>query len=154
MFDIGFPELLLVSVVALLVIGPDRLPETIRTIMLWLGRIRSSFSNIKTEIERELGADEIRQQLHNESIMQDLRDTHEQIQGVLKTTDSALQQPLNSNKPSTAAVINNVATDNVATDNSLAADNDATSNNSEPKETLNSPPELTSEPTKQSKNSS
>ena len=75
MFDIGFPELLMISVVTLLVIGPEKLPETIRTVSLWIGRIQRSFSNLRREIENEIGADEIRTQLHNESIMQDLEDT-------------------------------------------------------------------------------
>ena len=54
MFDIGFPELMIISIVALLVIGPERLPGTIRTIALWIGRFRRSFSNIRQEIEREV----------------------------------------------------------------------------------------------------
>ena len=64
MLDIGFPELVLISIVALLVIGPEKLPETIRTISLWVGRFQRSFTNIRKEIEDEIGADEIRQQLH------------------------------------------------------------------------------------------
>ena len=76
MFDIGFPELLLVSVVALLVIGPDKLPETVRTVALWVGRIRRGLANIKAEIENEIGADEIRQQLHNESILAEVEDAN------------------------------------------------------------------------------
>jgi len=100
MFDIGFPELLLVSMVALLVIGPERLPETVRTIMLWLGRVRTSFANIKMEIEQEIGADEIRQQLHNESIMKELDESRQQIQDVIKDTDQNLQELTQSiNKP-------------------------------------------------------
>jgi sec-independent protein translocase protein TatB len=82
MFDVGFPELLLVSIVALLVIGPERLPETVRTIMVWLGKIKRSFANIKTEIEQEIGVDEIRQQIHNDSIMKDLDEGREKIQSV------------------------------------------------------------------------
>lgn len=74
MFDIGFPELIMISVVALLVIGPERLPETIRSISLWIGRIQRSFRNIRQEIENEIGADEIRAQLHNEAIMKELED--------------------------------------------------------------------------------
>ena len=92
MFDIGFPELLLVSVVALLVIGPERLPETVRSIMLWIGRIRKSFTNIKTELEREIGADEIRQQLHNETIMKELHETRDEINAALKQTDESLME--------------------------------------------------------------
>ena len=70
MFDIGFSELLLVGLVALLVFGPERLPGAARTAGLWVGRLKRSFSAIKTEVEREIGADEIRRQLHNEQILQ------------------------------------------------------------------------------------
>jgi sec-independent protein translocase protein TatB len=74
MFDIGFAELLLIAVVGLLVIGPERLPSTIRTMSLWIGRFRRSFNEIRSEIEREVGADDIRRQLHNESIMASLNE--------------------------------------------------------------------------------
>lgn len=70
MFDIGFSELLLVGIVALVVLGPDRLPGAVRTAGLWIGRIKRSFSAIKAEVEREIGADEIRRQLHNEQILE------------------------------------------------------------------------------------
>jgi len=89
MFDIGFPELLMISVVALLVIGPEKLPETIRTISLWVGRIQRSFSSIRREIENEIGADEIRTQLHNEGILKDLenaRHTLEDVKDEVNTT--------------------------------------------------------------------
>lgn len=69
MFDIGFTELLLVGLVALVVLGPERLPGAVRTTGLWVGRLKRSFSNIKAEVEREIGADEIRRQLHNERIL-------------------------------------------------------------------------------------
>lgn len=70
MFGISFSELLLVGVVALLVLGPERLPGAARTAGLWIGRLKRSFNAIKQEVERELGADEIRRQLHNEHILQ------------------------------------------------------------------------------------
>lgn len=69
MFDIGFMELVLVGIVALIVVGPERLPGAIRTTTLWIGRAKRSFQQVKTEIEREINADEIRRQLHNESIL-------------------------------------------------------------------------------------
>lgn len=69
MFDVGFTELLLVALVALLVLGPERLPGAARTAGLWLGRLKRSFNAIKSEVEREIGADEIRRQLHNENIL-------------------------------------------------------------------------------------
>ncbi len=66
MFDMGFTELLLVGIVGLLVIGPERLPGTIRTTMVWVNRIRRSFNDVRTEVEREL---------HNDAVMQELRDS-------------------------------------------------------------------------------
>ncbi len=91
MFDIGFPELLLISVVALLVIGPEKLPDTIRTVSLWVGRIQRSFRNLRREIETEIGADEIRSQLHNESIMQDLEATKNTVQDVQQEVQNTIQ---------------------------------------------------------------
>ncbi len=96
MFDIGFTELLLIGVVALIVLGPDRLPGAVRTAGLWIGRIKRSFSAIKAEVEREIGADEIRRQLHNEQIL-DL----EREMNAMKQT---LNAPLGSlTEPSPAA---------------------------------------------------
>jgi sec-independent protein translocase protein TatB len=58
-----------VGLVALLVLGPERLPGAARTAGLWVGRLKRSFNAIKQEVEREIGADEIRRQLHNEHIL-------------------------------------------------------------------------------------
>ncbi|WP_339481054.1 MULTISPECIES: Sec-independent protein translocase protein TatB [unclassified Pseudomonas] len=69
MFGISFTELLLVGLVALLVLGPERLPGAARTAGLWVGRLKRSFNAIKQEVEREIGADDIRRQLHNEHIL-------------------------------------------------------------------------------------
>jgi len=70
MFDIGFTELLLVAVVGLLVIGPERLPGAIRTASLWLNRFKRGFNDIKREVQQEL---------HNDEIMQQLRSTGKQL---------------------------------------------------------------------------
>jgi sec-independent protein translocase protein TatB len=79
MFDIGFSELLLVGLVALIVFGPERLPGAARTAGLWIGRLKRSFGAIKAEVEREIGADEIRRQLHNEQILQMERELKQSI---------------------------------------------------------------------------
>lgn len=77
--NISSIELLLILVVALLVIGPERLPAAIRTASLWMGRFRRSFYKVKAEIEREINADEVRRQLHNESVLADIRDTKSEV---------------------------------------------------------------------------
>lgn len=71
MFDIGFAELVLVAVVGLLVIGPERLPGAIRTGSLWLNKFKRGFNDIKREVQQEL---------HNDAVMQELRKTGEQLQ--------------------------------------------------------------------------
>ena len=73
MFDVSFQELVLIAIIGLLVIGPKRLPEALRTLGLWIGRMRRSFNNVRAEIEREIGMDEVRRQLHNEAVMEEMR---------------------------------------------------------------------------------
>lgn len=91
MFDISFLEIVLIAVVSLVVLGPDKLPGAIRTVALWIGRLKRSFNNIRTEIEREVGADEIRRQLRNEAIMDKIKSTKgqftESIQSVKKEAE-------------------------------------------------------------------
>tara|TARA_R110002110_G_scaffold205066_7_gene417208 strand:- start:359049 stop:359474 length:426 start_codon:yes stop_codon:yes gene_type:complete len=82
MFDIGFAELIIIGIVSLLVIGPERLPATIRTTSLWLNRIKRGFNDIKQEVQQEL---------HNDSVMQELKKTGEQLR---QQTDS-LGQDIN-----------------------------------------------------------
>jgi sec-independent protein translocase protein TatB len=81
MFDISFPELVVVGVIALLVLGPDRLPGALRTLGLWVGRMSRTFSALKTEIEREIGMDEIRRQLHNEAVMDEIKRLERDVRG-------------------------------------------------------------------------
>lgn len=64
MFDIGFWELLLIALVALVVVGPERLPKLIRVTGLWLGRANASVQSIRSEISRELRAEELKQALN------------------------------------------------------------------------------------------
>ena len=63
MFDIGFWELVMIAVVALLVVGPDKLPDVARTAGKWVGRARRFVSDVKTDIDRELKQEEIRKAL-------------------------------------------------------------------------------------------
>ncbi|EWC43277.1 Sec-independent protein translocase subunit TatB [Pseudomonas stutzeri] len=116
MFDIGFTELLLVGLVALLVLGPERLPGAVRTTGLWIGRLKRSFSNIKAEVEREIGADEIRRQLHNERILDLEREMKQSIMppaspsGTSGSDASAASESTGSPPP--AAVSSSTSVDN------------------------------------------
>jgi sec-independent protein translocase protein TatB len=94
MFDIGFSELLIIAVITLIVMGPERLPETVRTISLWLGRMKQMFSSAKRELENEVGMDEIRRQLHNEKILRGLNETKKQFEASVTETKDEIKTTL------------------------------------------------------------
>src|SRR5690606_15850365 len=83
MFDIGFGELLLVAVVALVVLGPERLPKAARFAGLWVRRARAQWYSVRAELERELEADELKRSL-------------QETQQSLRQAEAALRQEAES----------------------------------------------------------
>lgn len=79
MFDVGFSELVLIFIVGLLVLGPEKLPVVIRTGSRYLARLRRSFNEVRAEIEREVGYDEIKRELHNQSILDSLKEARDDL---------------------------------------------------------------------------
>jgi sec-independent protein translocase protein TatB len=63
MFDVGFSELLIIAVVALLVLGPERLPHAARFAGLWVRRARTHWASVRAELERELETERLRADL-------------------------------------------------------------------------------------------
>jgi sec-independent protein translocase protein TatB len=63
MFDIGFSELMLVGMIGLIILGPERLPKAARTVGLMVGRVKRTMSGIQQEIEQEVRNQEIREKL-------------------------------------------------------------------------------------------
>lgn len=92
MFDIGFTEIVLCLLVALVVIGPEQLPQTVRSVALWVGRLKRSLRDTREEIERQIGADDIRRQLHNEDIMRSLEETQRRITETMNSAQASVQQ--------------------------------------------------------------
>lgn len=98
MFDIGFFELIMIAIVGLFVVGPQRLPGVIRKIMLWRGQIQNQFSQLKNTLEQEIGAEEIRQQIHNDAILRDYKkgqklvdDLNQEMQSLNKQANKKAQ---------------------------------------------------------------
>lgn len=89
MFDIGFFELILIAVVALLVIGPERLPGVARTAGKWLGKGRRFVSSVKADIEEELKAEELKKILEEQKNSNPL---HEIIEDTKQSFDDIKQQ--------------------------------------------------------------
>ena len=81
MFDIGFPELILIAIVGLVILGPERLPAALRTIGLWLGRAQRSYDSVKAQIEKEVGMEEVHRQLRRE-VMEEKIKLHQATQTV------------------------------------------------------------------------
>lgn len=65
MFDIGFSELFLIAVVALVVLGPERLPKAARFAGLWVRRARAQWYSVRSELERELATEELQRTLRD-----------------------------------------------------------------------------------------
>jgi sec-independent protein translocase protein TatB len=80
MFDIGFSELVMIALVALVVIGPERLPKAARVAGMWVGRARRTLTSVKQEIDRELKANELNEILK--------RQTH------IESPETILEEPL------------------------------------------------------------
>ena len=120
MFDVSFQELVLIAIVGLLVIGPKRLPEALRTGGLWIGRMRRSFNNVRTEIEKEIGMDEIRRQLHNEAVMEEMKRIERDVRDSVNSADPASSERLASS-PVDEPAADEGATDRAAVGGSIPA---------------------------------
>ncbi|WP_110686271.1 Sec-independent protein translocase protein TatB [Salinicola aestuarinus] len=91
MFDIGFFELLLIGIVGLLILGPERLPVAARTAGLWIGKIRRSVSNVQREISSQLEAEELRQKVAEQQTKLD-NGVNQVRRGVENTFSSSSQR--------------------------------------------------------------
>ncbi len=92
MFDIGFWELALISIIALLVVGPERLPAMARSAGLWVGRIRRYISHVKDDIEREIRADELRDMMKESSRIESLEEELGETRDTLKAVEQEIEE--------------------------------------------------------------
>lgn len=108
MFDIGFAELLIIGVVGLVVLGPDKMPVAARTVGLWVGKARRTISGIQSEINEELRLDEMKRQvaMQKEDLDKELNEMREPF-----------SETLDSNSP----VANSVAKPAVQNDSNDSA---------------------------------
>ena len=116
MFDIGFSELLLFGVIALIVLGPEKLPQAARTAGQWYAKIRRTVSTLQSEIEAELDLAETRQQMQKElaKIRQteaDMRREMAEMRGNMKAFESSQNHSLKASNEAVASDRNNKADD-------------------------------------------
>ena len=99
MFDIGFWELVLVFVIALVVLGPERLPGAARQVGQWVRRIRGLAFVAQQELERELKISELRQQLKENPEAQQLRALRSELQSLNAFSARSIQPPASPSAP-------------------------------------------------------
>lgn len=92
MFDIGFWELTVIGVIALLVVGPERLPAMARSVGLWVGRIRRYVSHVKDDIEREIRAEELREMMQESSRIETLDEELGEARDTLKAVEKEIEE--------------------------------------------------------------
>jgi len=98
MFDVSFTELLVIGVVALVVIGPERLPKVARTLGHLVGRAQRYVNDVKTDIQREVELDELRK------LKDQMQDAAQSVQSSLQNTESSLRKPLESLEQDVSAI--------------------------------------------------
>lgn len=102
MFDVGFAELLLIAVVGLLVIGPERLPGAIRTGSTWINRAKRGLAEVNADIQREL---------HNDAVLRDLRETEQQINADLRAAGEQADSSIEAAKANAEALLSDKGND-------------------------------------------
>jgi sec-independent protein translocase protein TatB len=92
MFELSFGKMALIGIVALLVLGPERLPGAARTAGALLRRMRNSWQSVRTEIERELAAEDLKRNIHDTAksvdIREEIRSTADQFRNAMSGEQS------------------------------------------------------------------
>ena len=88
--DIGLQELFLISVMALIILGPERLPSTMKQIKIWTSKIKNSLNSIRKEFENEFDLDGIQQEIHNEKTLKELGEPLERLEENAKKLQQSL----------------------------------------------------------------
>jgi sec-independent protein translocase protein TatB len=99
MFDIGFSELLVIGVVALIVIGPQKLPRVARTVGILMGRLQRYVSDVKADINREIELEELRKM--RDSMQKAASEMQSSFDSQLNKTADELNKAVEGTKPET-----------------------------------------------------
>jgi len=97
MFDVGFWELTVIALVALVVIGPERLPKVARTVGLWLGRGRRFVAGVKADIDKEIRAEELKEILDKQirqanPVHEIIEDTRQDLSQIKQEAENSVQE--------------------------------------------------------------
>ncbi|MBL8250231.1 MAG: twin-arginine translocase subunit TatB [Candidatus Competibacter sp.] len=93
MFEIGFWEMVVVAVVALIVVGPEKLPGLARTAGLWVGKARRMIADVKAEVDRELQLEELKQSFRQQVDLGGLKDFSQQMKSLERDIQAEFNDP-------------------------------------------------------------
>jgi|GEM_PF-144328 len=103
MLDVGFSELLVFGIIALLVLGPDKLPEAARFVAKWYSKLKRLISNVQNDIDRELRLSELREQMQNE--MQRIQELEQKMQAQMHELQQLSAMPGDAIQPEQAPAL-------------------------------------------------
>jgi sec-independent protein translocase protein TatB len=121
MFDVGFSELIVIALVALIVIGPERLPRVARTLGALLGRAQRYVNDVKSDIQREVDLDELKSirstfQDAAKSVEQSVSQVGEELQAAGESLNQSFSgTPENQAEPTSAQPLAGAAADEIET---------------------------------------
>ncbi len=96
MFDIGFSELFMIIVIALIVIGPERLPGVAKKVGRYVGKAKRTFESVKREVQSELETEELNKRLAENNILKDtkkeLTDISDELKDIAKKGGDAISE--------------------------------------------------------------
>ena len=72
MFQVGFLEIAIILILGLIVIGPQRLPDVVKTVLKFYKKVQKQISNLKNDLEEDIGTEEIKKDVFNEMRMEEL----------------------------------------------------------------------------------
>ncbi len=98
MFDMGLWEVVLIFVVMLVIVGPERLPRLARTAGLWIGKARTMVASVKAEVEQELKVDELKRSITQQADVEEFKRLADQVKSINSDV-----QAINSDVRSTLA---------------------------------------------------
>jgi len=112
MFDVGFSELMVIAVVALIVIGPERLPKVARTLGHLFGRMQRYVNDVKSDISREMELDELKKlqstmqdaaRSFEHSVSKEISETESELQKITESKPRSQEDAAQPHEPSAAA---------------------------------------------------
>ena len=129
MFDVGFSEVVIIAIIALVILGPERLPKVARTLGFWVGKARRMVADVKSDIDREMRESELAEL---RKLGDEITDVKSQVQSAAGevATDAGVDSVVDSIKKSAGDIQSSVSDAIVTHDSTQSAENESSADDS------------------------